>query len=149
MSTEENKTLIRQFFAALNRCDMTAFELFAPQAVHHHPFPRTPLGREGNKQGILILLAAFPDWHTTIEDLVAEGEKVVVRMTPQGTHQGTLFGMLPTGKRVTAEGIAIFRMNHGQIVEEWLITDQLHLLQELGVVQKGAWTTESPQSGEA
>ncbi|HLV97237.1 MAG TPA: nuclear transport factor 2 family protein [Ktedonobacterales bacterium] len=86
MSTEENKTLIRQFFAALNRRDMTAFELFAPQAVHHHPFPGTPPGREGNKQGILILLAAFPDWHTTIEDLVAEGEKVVVRMTQQGTR---------------------------------------------------------------
>jgi predicted ester cyclase len=148
MSTKKNKTLIRQFFDALNRRDMSAFALFTPDAVHHNPFPGTPPGREGNKQGILILLAGFPDWHTTIDDLVAEGDKVVVRMTQQGTHQGALFGILPTGKRVTAEGVAIFRMRHGQIVEEWLVTDQLRLLQELGVVQKGAWTAEVSPSRE-
>src|SRR6516164_1886274 len=99
MSTEENKRLIRQFFEGVNARDMTVFELFAPDAVHHNPFPGTPAGREGNKQGMLLLFAAFPDWHTTIEDLIAEGDKVVVRMTQRGTHQGTLFGIAATGKQ--------------------------------------------------
>ena len=147
MSTEENKALIRQFFDALNRRDMSAFELFALHAVHHNPFPGTPPGREGNKQGILILLGAFPDWHTTIDDLVAEGDKIVTRMTQQGTHLGTLFGILPTGRHVTAAGIAMFRLENGQIVEEWLLTDQLRLLQQLGVIQTGAWAAALPQSG--
>ena len=118
MSPEENKRLIRHFFEGVNARDMTAFELFAPDAVHHHPFPGTPPGREGNQQGMLLLFAAFPDWQTTIEDLIAEGDKVVVRITQRGTHQGTLFGFPASGKQVTAGGIALFSQRNGQIVEE-------------------------------
>ena len=81
---------------------------------------------------MLLLFAAFPDWHTTIEDLIAEGDKVVVRMMQRGTHQGTFFGLAATGKQVTVAGIAIFRLRNGQIVEEWLITDQLGAMQQLG-----------------
>jgi steroid delta-isomerase-like uncharacterized protein len=132
MSTEENKRLIHHFFEGVNGRDMRAFELFAPDAVHHNPFPGTPAGREGNKQGMMLLFAAFPDWQTTIEDLIAEGDKVVVRMTQRGTHLGTFFGLAATGKQVTVEGIAIFRLRNGQIVEEWLITDQLNAIQHIG-----------------
>jgi steroid delta-isomerase-like uncharacterized protein len=128
MSSEENKRLIRHFFEGVNARDMTAFELFASDAVHHNPFPGTTPGREGNKQGMMLLFAAFPDWQTTIEDLIAEGDKVVVRMT----QQGTLFGIPPTGKHVTVAGIAVFRLKERQIVEEWLITDQLGVMQQLG-----------------
>jgi steroid delta-isomerase-like uncharacterized protein len=132
MSAEENKRLIRHFIDGVNVRDMGAFEVFAPDAVHHNPFPRTPPGREGNKQGMLLLFAAFPDWHTTIEDLIAEGDKVVVRMMQRGTHQGTFFGLAATGKQVSVAGIAIFRLHNSHIVEEWLITDQLSAMQHLG-----------------
>jgi predicted ester cyclase len=131
MSAEENKRLIRYFFEGVNAQDMTAFELFAPDAIHHNPFPGTPAGREGNKQGMLLLFAAFPDWQTAIEDLIAEGDKVVVRMT----QRGTFFGIPPAGKQATVAGIAIFRLKERQIVEEWLITDQLGVLQQLGVIE--------------
>ena len=135
MSPEEYKRLVRDFFEAVNARDMQAFEIFAPDALHHNPFPGTPPGREGNKQGMLFLFAAFPDWQTTIEDLIAEGDKVVVRMTQRGTHQGTLFGFPASSKQVTAEGIAIFRLHNEQIVEEWLLTDQLSVLQQIGAIQ--------------
>ncbi len=138
MSSEENKRLIRHFFAGVNARDMEAFEVFAPDAVHHNPFPGTPPGREGNKQGMMLLFAAFPDWQTTIEDLIAEGDKVVVRMTQRGTHQGTFFGLAATGKQVTVAGIAIFRLRNGQIVEEWLITDQLGAMQYIGGIEGGS-----------
>jgi steroid delta-isomerase-like uncharacterized protein len=136
MSSEENKRLIRHFFAGVNARDMEAFEVFAPDAVHHNPFPGTPAGREGNKQRMLLLFAAFPDWQTTIEDLIAEGDKVVVRMTQRGTHRGTFFGLAATGKQVTVAGIAIFRLRNGQIVEEWLITDQLSAMQHIGGIDR-------------
>ena len=131
IALEENKRLIRHFFAGVNARDMDAFEVFAPDAVHHNPFPETTPGREGNKQGMLLLFAAFPDWQTTIEDLIAEGDKVVVRMTQRGTHRGTFFGLAATGKQVTVAGIAIFRLRNSQIVEEWLITDQLSAMNTL------------------
>lgn len=131
MSSEENKRLIRHFFDAVNARDMQAFEIFALDAVHHNPFPGTPPGREGNKQGMQILFAAFPDWQTTVEDLIAEDDKVVVRMTQRGTHQGEIFGRSATGKQVTVAGIAIFRLKDGQIAEEWLITDQQSAMQQL------------------
>ncbi len=140
MSAEENKRLIRDFFAGVNARDMGAFEAFAPDAVHHNPFPGTPAGREGNKQGMLLLFAAFPDWQTTIEDLIAEGDKVVVRMTQRGIHQGPFFGLAATGKQVTVAGIAIFRLRNGQIVEEWLITDQLSAIQHIGGREGGRQT---------
>lgn len=135
MSLEENKRLIHQFFDGVNARDMGAFEVFAPDAVHHNPFPGTPPGREGNKQGMMLLFAAFPDWQTTIEDLIAEGDEVAVRMTQRGTHRGTFFGLAATGKQVTVAGIAIFRLRNGQIVEEWLITDQLNAMQHLGGIE--------------
>jgi steroid delta-isomerase-like uncharacterized protein len=132
MSAEENRRLIRHFFEGVNARDMTTFEIFARDAIHHNPFPGTQPGREGNKQGMMLLFAAFPDWQTTIEDLIAEGDKVVVRMTQRGTHQGPFFGLAATDKQVTVAGIAIFRLRNGQIVEEWLITDQLSAMQQLG-----------------
>ena len=135
MSAGENKRLIRHLFDALNARDLGAFEVFAPDAIHHNPFPGTAPGREGNKQGMLLLLAAFPDWQTTIEDLIAEGDKVVVRMTQRGTHQGRLFGIAPSGKHVTVAGIAVFRLKKWQIVEEWLITDQLSVMQQIGIIE--------------
>jgi len=77
---------------------------------------------------------AFPDVHFTIEDQIAEGDRVVTRWTARGTHQGPLVGIPPTSKQVTMSGIAIYRLVDGKIVEQWGVNDMLGLLQQLGVV---------------
>ncbi|HWU37535.1 MAG TPA: ester cyclase, partial [Candidatus Acidoferrum sp.] len=78
--------------------------------------------------------AAFPDFHNTIEELIAEGDKVVARLTYRGTHRGHLFGIVPTGRQVVYSGIAIFRIAGGKIVDGWVIGDTLALMQQLGAV---------------
>jgi len=76
-----------------------------------------------------MYLAAFPDLHFTFEDLIAEGDKVVVRWTSRGTQQGELMGIPPTGKQFSATGIEIYRLEGGKIVEHWLESDNLGMLQ--------------------
>jgi predicted ester cyclase len=79
---------------------------------------------------------AFPDIHFTVEDLIAEDDKVVVRVTFRGTHQGIFMGIAPTGRQVTGIGVELARLADGKIVEEgWHCYDLLHLLEQLGVVQ--------------
>ena len=77
---------------------------------------------------------AFPDFHHTVEDLVAEGDKVVPRLTLRGTHQGDFQGLPPTGKQVTFSGINVMRLEDGKIVEHWSIGDTLGMLQQLGAI---------------
>jgi predicted ester cyclase len=81
-----------------------------------------------------MYLTAFPDLHFTIEDIIAEGDTVVVRQTARGTHQGDLMGIPPTGKQVSGTGITITRVVNGKAVEDWFNGDDLGLLQQLGVV---------------
>jgi predicted ester cyclase len=81
-----------------------------------------------------MMLTAFPELHVTIEDLIAEGDKVVVRMTMHGTQQGALGSIPPTGKQVALSTIDVVRIAGGQIAEEWGIDDRLGLLQQLGLV---------------
>jgi predicted ester cyclase len=78
--------------------------------------------------------AAFPDIHVAVEDVIANGDKVVVRLTFSGTHTGPLMGMPPTGKFVTITGIAIDRIQNGKIVEHWVNRDDLGMLQQLGMI---------------
>jgi crotonobetaine/carnitine-CoA ligase len=81
---------------------------------------------------IRYVFTAFPDSHYTLEDMIAEGDKLVVRWTSQGTHCGEFMGVAPTGRRVTARGISIYRMDQGKIAEEWFVVDRLGLLEQLG-----------------
>lgn len=81
-----------------------------------------------------MYLTAFPDLHFTFEDFIAEGDQVVVRWTPSGTQKGELMGIPPSGKSFSATGIEIYRFEGGKIVEHWLESDMLGLLQQLGVV---------------
>ena len=81
-----------------------------------------------------MYLTAFPDLHFTVEDLIAEGDKVVARLTVRGTQQGAFMGIPPTGKHVTVTGIDINRLAGGKSVEHWLNMDTLGLLQQLGVI---------------
>jgi len=81
-----------------------------------------------------MLLTTFPDLHVSIEDVIGEGDRVVVRFTLRGTHQGELMGIAPTGKQVAMTGISIIRVANGKFLEEWANTDWLGLLQQLGVI---------------
>ncbi len=83
---------------------------------------------------IVWLTTAFPDLHLTIEDEIAEGDKVVTRVTARGTHQGSFMGIRPTGKRAVVTGIVIDRFANGKTVEAWNNLDDLGLLQQLGVI---------------
>lgn len=136
MSTEEtNKMLERRFFdEMLNSGDTTvANELFADDAYDHAAFPGQASGREGFKQAVRIVHSAFTDVQYTIEDLIAEGDRVTTRWTLRGTHTGEFLGIPGTGKRVTVEGIHILRFANGQIVECWEVWDRFGMFQQLGV----------------
>jgi steroid delta-isomerase-like uncharacterized protein len=134
MSTEENKALARRAYEALNQRDLAAFyELITPGIVLHNA-SMTIQGLEAYKQFVSMYFAAFPDLHFTVEDIIADGDKVVFRTTGMGTHKGDLMGIAPTGKQVTVSAINIIRVVNGKTVEEWLNNDDLGLLQQLGVV---------------
>ncbi len=83
---------------------------------------------------VMMFRTAFPDWVEAVEDVIAEGDKVVVRVAGTGTHQGEFQGIPPTGRRVTANGMGIGRIVGGRIVEAWAAYDALGLMQQLGAV---------------
>jgi steroid delta-isomerase-like uncharacterized protein len=86
------------------------------------------------RETAIPFLNAFPDWHGTVDDIVVEGDKVVNRWTGHGTHLADLMGLPATGKAVTLEGITVFRIAAGKVVEEWTQADQLSLMRQLGVL---------------
>jgi len=135
MSVEKNKALIRRFDEEFrNRGDLAvADELLAPDCVLHAGLGGDIHGPEGAKQDIVMVRSAFPDLHMTIDDMVAEGDKVASRWTLRGTHRGEFTGITPTGKQVTLWGISIDRIVGGKIVETWIRYDTLGLMQQLGV----------------
>ena len=136
MSTEENKANSRRLTERINQGDLTIIdELCAPNHLSHNP-PTTTHGPEEYKQSYSMLLTAFPDLHFTIEDQLAEGDKVAARLTVSGTHTGVFMGIPPTGKHVTMTGIAISHWVGGKSDEVWINIDSLGLLQQLGVVPK-------------
>jgi predicted ester cyclase len=113
-----------------------ADEVIAADYVEHVTGlpPDFPSGVEGLKQVATMIRAAFPDFHYTIEDEIAEGDKVVQRLTARGTNTGQLFGMPPSGKQATWTEIHICRCMNGKLVEHWANIDQLGQLQQLGVI---------------
>jgi steroid delta-isomerase-like uncharacterized protein len=136
VSTEENKATVSRFFEEVFNKKNVAFidEYIATDGFDHLLPPNMPPGREGAKQFIGMFLTAFPDLHAHMEDLVAEGDKVVSRTSYHGTNTGAFMGMPATGKAVSISGIDITRLAHGQSVEHWGQLDMLGLLQQLGVV---------------
>ncbi len=135
MSTEENKALSRRLIEEVwNQGNLAVIdELTAPNYVDHDP-TRPIHGPEGMKQFVSMYLTAYPDTHFTIEDQIAEGDRVVTRWTARGTHKGPLMGIPPTGKQVTVAGISIDRVVNGKLVEDWSSYDALGMMQQLGVV---------------
>jgi steroid delta-isomerase-like uncharacterized protein len=135
-STEEHKTIIRRFSEEIlteKRLDVVD-QLVARDYVDHAALPGQAPGLEGAKQKWAMWLAAVPDLRTTIEELVAEENTVAARWTAEGTHQGELLGIPPTGQRFRFSGISIFRIRDGRIVEQREEWDRLSLLQQLGAI---------------
>ena len=131
---EENKALFRRFIDEVwnNGNLAVADELFAPDAFTPSA-PQLPPGPEGVKVIATLWRTAFPDFHMTIEDLIAENDKVVARFTETGTHQGEFMGIAPTGRRMSVTEIGILRLVDGKVVESWYEVDMLGLMQQLGV----------------
>jgi steroid delta-isomerase-like uncharacterized protein len=137
MSTEQNKALVRHMVEEVfNRGNMDQLdELLAPDFVEHEELPPgIPPGREAPKALFGMLHSAFPDFQATIEDIVAEGDKVVIRMTWTGTQKGEFMGVPPTGKRISWAVIDIVRMVEGKGVEHWGLMDQMSLMHQLGAM---------------
>ncbi len=134
--TEKNKALNRRFVEeVINQGDLDVIdELIDPGAVDHAAPPGFPTGREGAKHFATMTRSAFPDLHLTIEDMIAEGDKVVMRGTWSATHEGEFMGIPATGKQVTVSQIDISRVADGRMVEHWGQFDALGLMQQLGVV---------------
>ncbi len=133
MSLEENKAIVRRFIEAYNQQNLDLFDDFvAPDFVDH---THQQQGLESLKKIFNIAFIGMPDLHETIEDIIAEGDKVWARLTYTGTHIGEWFGLAPTGKRVTTVLFAIYRIVDGKIVEGWFFTDDLTLFKTLGVVE--------------
>ena len=137
--SEENKALVRRSWELASQLasqqNFDALEeVYAADAVWHEPDQEVQ-GLEGLRQYASRYFEAFPDTTFTVEDLIAEGDKVVSRYTFRGTHQGEIedFGP-PTGRQVEIEGITIHRIEDGKIVEEWERYDNLSILQQLGLV---------------
>ncbi|MHB8647424.1 MAG: ester cyclase [Thermomicrobiales bacterium] len=132
---EANIGIVRRYFDAANAGDLDALDdLLAPDVIDHAAYAGQPAGRDGFKAFIAMWRAAFPDLVYTIEDEIANGDRVVVRWTGQGTHLGMYHHIAPTGKRVTMSGIQINRLAGGKIVEDWTSTDELGLLRQLGAI---------------
>jgi predicted ester cyclase len=136
MSTEATKTSARRFYEEVfNKKNRAAIDEFIdPKQVDHAAPPGTPGGLAGATQTIGMYLTAFPDLHFTVEDMIAEGDKLVARLTCRGTQQGAFMGIPPTGKHVTVTAIDISRFAGGKSVEHWLEMDTLGMMQQLGVI---------------
>jgi len=135
MSTEENKAIVRRFWEEFNKKNLAVVdELYAANFVFHRAGMEDIRGSEGLKQYLATALTAFPDFHYTVEDMVAEGDKVVVRLTGTGTHQGEFQGIAPTGKQVTLTATQVHRLVGGKFVETWAVADMLGLMQQLGAI---------------
>ena len=136
MSLEDNKAIIRAYVEAvwnqqqLDRAD----EFMAPDFLDHASLPGQAPGLAGAKNKWAMYQAGIPDLRVTIEDLVAEGDKVGVRRTYEGTHKGELLGVPPTGNHIQFGGISIFRLIRGKITESWEQVNLLALMQQVGAL---------------
>jgi steroid delta-isomerase-like uncharacterized protein len=140
--TASNKETFRRLHHILNSCDPELIEkavdeFVAPDALIRTPLPIDATGAELAKQVWRQLLQAFPDLHVTVEDLIAEDDKVVCRNTVTGTHNGETMGLAPTGRPITYDEIFIFRFADGRIVESWGVVNIASIMRQLGIVPTG------------
>jgi steroid delta-isomerase-like uncharacterized protein len=139
MGIEENKEVVRGLIEFANEVkgDVSKIQpmvdkFISPEHIHHRTDKDTKL--EETLQFYEMYFTAFPDLYYVIEDLIAEGDRVVARITNTATHKGTLNGIPPTGTKLTFTGTDIFRVVEGKITDEWSFYDQLGMMQQLGVI---------------
>jgi steroid delta-isomerase-like uncharacterized protein len=134
--SDENKALMRRFYDEVVNGKNIALidELATPDFVDHEAFPGISGDREGLKQFFAMMRAAFPDFRMDVDDLIAEGDKVVARATMTGTHQGEFMGIPATGKKFSVSTIDIVRLSGGKAAEHWGVTDTGSMMEQLGAV---------------
>ena len=133
---ENNKAVIRKFLEEVinqNRMDR-ATDMVAEDFVELDPLPGQRQGREGLKEVLGMMRAAFPDIHWVVEEMVAEEDKVVTRFTWTGTHRGSFLGIPATGKSVTVKGVVIDQLAGGKMSASRMLMDSLGMMQQLGVI---------------
>ena len=136
MSIKENKVLATRIVEELINKNNPAIanEIFAADFVNHNPqFGVTP-DLEGLKLMIALLHQGFPDIHLTIEDMIAENDKVVLRIRSTGRHTGEFLGIQPTTRSIDSHQISIIRIEEGKVRERWNVTDQLEVMRQLGLM---------------
>lgn len=136
MSLEENKAIMRRFYEEIDYGNLAAMdELVAEDYINHDPppFPGLAPGRAGLKQAFQLFQEATPGYHR-IEQMIAEGDKVVTHLTAIGTHERDLPGIPASGNHLEVAAIAIHRLADGKIAEHWSSMDTLTLLKQLGVI---------------
>jgi steroid delta-isomerase-like uncharacterized protein len=135
--TTQNKQLVVDFIQALfTKGDLDAVDRYLhPDFVDHDPpLPGGPAGREGMRDAAVTFRAALPDWHSELDQLVEEGDVVVERFHASGTHSGELMGVPASGRTIVLQGINVFRIEDGRIIERWGRLDLLGLMHQLGLV---------------
>jgi steroid delta-isomerase-like uncharacterized protein len=136
MSAEANKALMRRFVEFINTASAPlGAELIAPDAIFHVPGQPEPLSGPGGYLAIIgMMRGGFPDLQWTLEEVVAEQEHVAARYTMRGTHRGAFLGVPPTGRPITVQSMAFYRIAGGRFVEEHGLPDMLGLMQQIGAV---------------
>lgn len=136
MTSKANKFTMQRFVEFINTASETmAEELISPNAVFHVPGSPEPMrGPAGYLAIIEMMRGGFPDIQWTLEEMVAEGDRVAARFIMRGTHQGTFFGVPPTGKKISVQAMNIYRLSNNKFVEEHGQPDMLGLLQQIGAV---------------
>ncbi len=138
MSFEDNKALARRFRETMDSTGGMGGEAFIAPTATFYMAGSPPMNRE-QVQGLLrVFYGAFSGLHHTFEDQMAEGDKVMTRLTLHGTHTGAFQGIPPTGKAVTLQEIVVDRFAEGKVVEHWASVDMLGLLQQLGAIPEPA-----------
>ena len=139
----DNKALVRRYVEeVLNKKNLALIdELFAPSFIDHDSSMPEAKGPAGVKRLAAMVHASFPDLHFTIEDMIAEGDKVVYRYSMRAAHQNDFMGIAATGKQINVTGIHIYRVGDGKLQEEWENWDMLGLMRQLGVLPSAQATT--------
>ena len=144
MSTNDNKNVIKTFIEdVINQGRLEqADDIVMDDFVELDPLPGQAQGREGLKEMIRHMRSAFPDIRWTIDEMVAEGNKVLTRFTWSGTHQGTFLGVPATGRRITVKGMVIDRLEAGKMADSRILMDTLGMMQQLGALPVPAASNE-------
>jgi len=139
VTAEANKLVMSRFVEFINTAsEMLAEELISPDAIFYVPERAEPMrGPAGYLSIIQMMRGGFPDIQWNLEEMVAEGNKVAARFTMRGTHRGTFFGVPPSGNKISVQAMNLYRLSHGQFVEERGQPDMLALLQQIGALPGG------------